>query len=104
MRDDNFPKPVSDPEADGLPDTADDDSTAWDDVDSGRIADGPDPGMLPLDRDDRPLAVDHYGTTPEEARAGESLDLKLEREIPDPALLEAPERPDETTTAPESFD
>ena len=47
MREDEFPHPVSDPEAEGLPGTADDDSSAWDDVDSGRIADGPDPGLLP---------------------------------------------------------
>jgi hypothetical protein len=86
MRTDDFPHPVSDPEAAGLPGVADDDSSGRDDVDSGRIADGPDPGALPLDRDDRPLAVDHYGTTPEEARAGEPLDLKLDREVPDPAL------------------
>ena len=43
MRTDDFPNPVSDPEAAGLPATADDDSTAWDDVDTGREADGPDP-------------------------------------------------------------
>jgi len=86
MTDDTFPQPVSDPEAEGLPGTADDDSTARDDVDTGRIADGPDPAALPLDRDDQPLAVDAYGTTPEEARLGEPLDLKLAREVPDPAL------------------
>ena len=28
MRNDDYPTPVSDPEADGLPDVADDDSTA----------------------------------------------------------------------------
>ena len=94
MRTEDFPTPVSDPEAGGLPGTADDDSTAWDDVDSPRVADGPDPAALPLDRDDRPLAVDHFGTTAEEAREGESLDLKLGREVPDPALQEAGERPD----------
>jgi hypothetical protein len=106
MRDDNFPTPVSDPEADGLPDVADDDSTAWDDVESGRISDGPDPAALPLDRDDRPLAVDAYGTTPEEARVGESLDHKLAREVPDPALSGAGERPDVVASpvAGESFD
>ncbi|WP_426502180.1 DUF5709 domain-containing protein [Dactylosporangium sp. McL0621] len=86
MRTDDYPNPVSDPEAAGLPDTADDDSTARDDAESGRIADGPDPAALPLDREDRPLAVDHFGTTPEEALAGEPLDLKLDREVPDPAL------------------
>lgn len=103
MREDNFPHPVSDPEADGLPGTADDDSTAWDDVESPRISDGPDPGMLPADE---ALAVDRYGTTPEEARIGESLDRKMAREEPDPALAEPTERPD-TTPSPisaESFD
>jgi hypothetical protein len=105
MPQDNYPNPVSDPEADGLPGVADDDSSARDDVESGRIADGPDPGMLPLDRDDRPLAVDQYGTTPEEARIGESLDHKLAREVPDPALVATGSgtgRP--APTSPESFD
>jgi hypothetical protein len=104
MPDDTFPHPVSDPEAQGLPEVADDDSTAWDDVATGRIADGPDPAALPLDRDDRPLAVDRFGTTPEEARQGESLDLKLDREIPDPALAEPAERPDAADTATEAYD
>lgn len=106
MRTDDFPNPVSDPEAAGLPDTADDDSTARDDVNSGRAADGPDPAQLPLDRDDRPLAVDRYGTTPEEAREGESIDLKLGREEPDPALQEVDPRPDTVASpvAAESFD
>ncbi|MFI5914442.1 DUF5709 domain-containing protein [Dactylosporangium sp. NPDC051541] len=107
MRTDDYPNPVSDPEAAGLPGTADDDSSARDDDESGRIADGPDPGALPLDRDDRPLAVDHFGTTPEEAREGEPLDLKLEREVPDPALEElGADRPDArpVTGTEETFD
>jgi hypothetical protein len=106
MREDEFPHPVSDPEAGGLPGTADDDSSAWDDVDSPRVADGPAPGMLPLDREDGPLAVDRYGTTPEEARVGESLDLKLDREVPDPALQEVGPRPDTVPSpiAVEEFD
>ncbi|WP_327011166.1 DUF5709 domain-containing protein [Dactylosporangium sp. NBC_01737] len=83
MRADEFPAPVSDPEAEGLPGVADDDSTAWDEVESGRIADGPDPGLLPIDRDERPLGLDHYGTTAREALAGEPLDVKLDREVPD---------------------
>jgi hypothetical protein len=74
---DNYPAPVSDPEAEGLPATADDDSTAYDDVATGRAADGPDPAALP---GDVPLAVDRYGVTPEEAAQGESLDYKLARE------------------------
>lgn len=80
MRNDDYPRPVSDPEAEGLPDTADDDSTAYDDVQSGRGADGPDPAALPADR---PLAVDRFGTTAQEQRAGESLDDRLAQEEPD---------------------
>jgi Family of unknown function (DUF5709) len=90
MSTDNFPEPVSDPEAEGLPDTADDDRTAYDDVDSPRVADGPDPAALPADR---PLAVDRYGVTPEEARIGESLDYKLSREVPDSAAGAASDGP-----------
>jgi Family of unknown function (DUF5709) len=106
MREDEFPHPVSDPEAQGLPGTADDDSSAWDDVDSPRVADGPEPGILPLEREDGPLAIDRFGTTPEEARVGESLDQKLDREVPDPALSGAGPRPDTVPSpiAVEEFD
>ncbi|SCL69042.1 DUF5709 domain-containing protein [Micromonospora chersina] len=78
MRDDEYPTPVSDPEAEGLPDTADDDSSANDDVLTGREADGPEPAQLPADR--TPVAVDRFGTTAEEQLDGESLDYKLQRE------------------------
>lgn len=77
MRDDDFPTPVSDPESEGLPETADDDSSARDDLESIRAADGPDPAALP---GDEPLAIDRFGTTAEEQRQGESLDAKLARE------------------------
>lgn len=93
MRNDDYPTPVSDPEAEGLPETADDDSTAWDDVATGRAADGADPASLPADQ---PLAVDRFGTTPEEARQGESLDFKIAREaLPEPVddPLAAPGNP-----------
>ena len=80
MRDDTYPSPVSDPEAEGLPGTADDDSTAYDDVETGRSADGADPAQLPADH---PMAVDKYGTTAEEQRHGESLDYRLSQELPD---------------------
>jgi uncharacterized protein DUF5709 len=80
MRDDDYPTQVSDPEAEGLPGTADDDSTANDEVDTGRWADGPDPAALPSER---PQAVDRYGTTAEEQRTGESLDYRLSQEQPD---------------------
>jgi uncharacterized protein DUF5709 len=89
MREDNYPHPVSEPAAEGLPDYADDDSKAYDEVLSPRIADGPQPAPLPADH---PTGADRYGTTPEEARHGESLDYKLAREEPDdrpkPALAD----------------
>ncbi|GGM44897.1 hypothetical protein GCM10011608_31960 [Micromonospora sonchi] len=85
MREDEYPTPVSDPEADGLPDTADDDSTAGDDVLTGREADGPAPAQLPGDRAST-VAVDHFGTTADEQLDGESLDYKLSREQLEPAV------------------
>jgi len=81
--DEQYPKLVSDPEAGGLPEYADDDSHADEEADAARIADGPDPAALPRDRDDGPLAMDEYGTTPAEQRRGEPLDLRLSREEPD---------------------
>jgi hypothetical protein len=78
--DDTYPKPVSDPAAEGLPDYADDDSTAFDDVLSPRESDGRDPAPLPPDRDTGPLALDEFGTTAEEQRQGEPLDQRLARE------------------------
>lgn len=80
MRDDEYPKQVSDPEAEGLPDTADDDTSAGDDVHTGREADGPSPAPLPPDRDAPVVAIDEFGTTAEEQADGESLDHKLARE------------------------
>ncbi len=89
MRSDEYPERVSDPEADGLPDTADDDSSAYDDVESGREADGPDPGSLPADR---PLGLDRFGTTPAEAQAGTPLDQRLAAEVPEPDPLAEDDR------------
>jgi len=80
MRQDNYPHPVSDPEAEGLPDYADDDSVADERALSTRISDGLDPAPLPTDR---PLAVDRFGTTAEEQRIGESVEYKLAREEPE---------------------
>lgn len=91
---DDFPTPISDPEAEGLPGVADDDSTADDRVPSPREADGPNPAPLP---GDSPLAVDRFGNTPEEARDGESVDFKLAREEREPPVdepLGAPADPD----------
>jgi hypothetical protein len=73
-------RPVSDPEAEGLPATADDDSTADEEIDSARAADGPDPAALPADE---PVAAFEYGTTPAEASTPEPLDQRLAREEPD---------------------
>jgi hypothetical protein len=78
MREDTYPNSVSDPEAEGLPQYADDDSNAYDDdLRTARMADGPSPASLPTDQ---PLAMDRFGTTADEARRGESLDYKLARE------------------------
>jgi Family of unknown function (DUF5709) len=101
MREDSYPHPVSDPEAEGVPDPADDDSTAWDDVVSPRIADGPQPAPLPSDQ---PLGVGHYGITTEEARHGESLAYKLVREEPDVAARPAPSAGDDADPADEEID
>ncbi|MCW6006831.1 hypothetical protein K1W54_19905 [Micromonospora sp. CPCC 205371] len=93
MRDDDFPTPVSDPESDGLPETADDDSSARGDVESVRAADGADPAALP---GDEPQAIERFGTTAEEQRQGESLDAKIARESLEPAVddpLAAPADP-----------
>jgi hypothetical protein len=80
MRDNDYPNEVSDPEASGLPGTADDDSTAYDSVESGRWADGEDPAAL---AGVGPGGSNRYGDTPEEARQGESLDYHLRQEEPD---------------------
>jgi hypothetical protein len=75
---------------------ADDDSSARDEVETVREADGPAPAAIPLDRDDRPEGIDHFGNTPEEQREGESLDDKLTRETADPAMRDVSERRDVT--------
>jgi hypothetical protein len=80
MRDNDYPTEVTDPEASGLPDTADDDSNAYDEVDSSRWADGPDPAALP---GVGPGGSNRFGDTAEEQREGESLDYRLSQEEPD---------------------
>lgn len=80
MRDNDYPTEVSDPEASGLPDTADDDSDAYDEVDSPRWSDGPDPAMLP---GTGPGGSTRFGVTAEEQRQGESLEYHLRQEEPD---------------------
>jgi hypothetical protein len=83
--DDTYPRKVVDPAADGIPEVADDDSTAYDEVDSrsGRIADGENPMALPGDREDGPTAMDDFGVTADEHRAGEDLEGRLAREEPE---------------------
>ena len=76
---DPYPRPVSDPAVDGLPETAADDSFADDDRDPSRI-DGFD---APPDREDGPLALEDYGITASERLAGEPLRRRLRRERPD---------------------
>ena len=97
MRDDDYPTEVSDPEASGLPETADDDSTAYDSVETGRWADGPDPAALP---GVGPGGSNRFGDTAEEQREGESLDYRLSQEEPDvgaeDALPASRDRYDET--------
>lgn len=66
--------PATAPEAEGIPETADDASPRpEDDVDPQRMAM---PG-------DVPVSLDEYGTTAEETRHGEPLAGKLNREQPD---------------------
>ena len=81
MRDNDYPTEVSDPEASGLPDTADDDSSAYDEVETGRWADGADPAALPGVGPGG--GSTRFGNTAEEAREGESLDYRLSQEEPD---------------------
>ncbi|MEV6298337.1 DUF5709 domain-containing protein [Actinoplanes sp. NPDC051861] len=80
MRDNDYPTEVSDPESSGLPDTADDDSTAYDEVNSPRWSDGPDPAAL---AGVGPGGSNRFGDTAEEQRQGESLDRRLRQEEPD---------------------
>ena len=77
MRDNDYPDEVSDPQASGLPDTADDDSTAYDSVESSRWADGADPAAL---AGVGPGGSNRFGDTPDEALQGESLDYHLRQE------------------------
>ena len=80
MRDNDYPTEVSDPEASGLPDTADDDSSAYDEVDSPRWADGADPAAL---AGVGPGGANRFGDTAEEQRQGEGLERRLQQEEPD---------------------
>jgi hypothetical protein len=66
--------PGADPEREGIPEHADDDTPANRQV--------PEPRRLPVPGD-RPIASDDYGTTATETRRGEPLSGRLARERPD---------------------
>jgi Family of unknown function (DUF5709) len=85
-------EPVSDPAADGLPETADDDSYADDAIEASRDPGGAQ-GVLPPDREDGPMGLDEYGTTAYERLHREPLDRRLAREVPDVARGRAREEP-----------
>lgn len=64
------------PEDEGIPDHADDTSTAFNEADRPRFESPP---AMPADH---PLGVDEHGVTATEAREGESLEQRLAREEP----------------------
>lgn len=66
------------PEDEGVPDYADDTSTAFNEQDRPRFNDSPYP--VP---GREPEALDEFGLTAEEQRRGESIDQRLAREEPD---------------------
>ncbi|HET9900715.1 MAG TPA: hypothetical protein VFR46_06595 [Actinomycetes bacterium] len=80
------------PEDQGFPDTADDSTPERRDV--------PDPEEMPLPGE-RPVGVTEFGTTAEEEIEGETLDMRLAREVPDeepidPTVPRDEDQPDET--------
>lgn len=72
------PRPYPSPEDEGIPDYADDTSTAFDESDRPRFNDSPQ--VFPADE---PQALDEFGMTAEEQRRGESLERRLNREEPE---------------------
>lgn len=83
------PPLVSDPAADGLPETADPDSHANPEDDATRIADGPDPASLPADRDEGPVVTElAFADEPQ------SLESRLAQEEPDVTAADVPTDPD----------
>lgn len=73
------------PEDEGVPDYADDTSTAYRERDRPRFRDSPYP--VP---GREPQALDEHGLTAREQRQGESLDERLAREEPDVGSAGAP--------------
>jgi hypothetical protein len=70
-------------------------------VRTGRIADGPSPAALPADE---PVAVNRYGTTPEEQRRGTPLDQRLAEEEPDFGADPPAYRPDDVSDTAPAYD
>ncbi len=92
-----YPRPQSDPESDGLPEPADDDSNAYDEVTTSRAAraaDGRDPAALPADREDGPDGLEEYGTGGPGGLRGEPIWRRLRRERPDVSPDSIPMDPD----------
>lgn len=86
MTDSDPPEGYPTPEEEGIPDYADDTSTAYEEADRPRFRDSP--AELPADQ---PQGVDEYGVTAAEQRHGEPLDMMLRREEPDYAERDTPE-------------
>src|SRR5690606_25953245 len=83
------PPLVSDPAADGLPETADPDSHANPEDGATRIADGPEPASLPADRDEGPVVTElAFADEPQ------SLESRLAQEEPDVTPADVPIDPD----------
>jgi hypothetical protein len=74
MTSSRIPDPESPLEAEGIPDLSDA-------LDSKRITGDAQEELQPPR--DYPIAVEDYGTTAAEQRAGEPLELRVERELPD---------------------
>jgi hypothetical protein len=79
----------SDPESEGIPDVADDDSTAYDDREHHRFDAGP--PYLPADE---AVGVDDYGVTAYESSHDEPLKARLVREEHDVSADEPETAPD----------
>jgi hypothetical protein len=92
----------------GIYSVDDEDQPGGDDtLQQGNTADGLDEGYSPPER---PLGVDKFGTTAAEQAEGETLDMRLAQEEPDPnlevpdPLAEAEEDPDAPREADEFLD
>lgn len=93
---DAFP---TDPESEGIPDTADDYSTAWDDVARPRPEDSH--RSLPADE---PIAVDDFGVSAQESHREEPLSARLMREEPDVSPSSGAEADEDTPASVPSAD